>query len=307
MDDAKVFRWLLNVDQIWQVPNNGDEKSHSTALWATNPEVKKALELLPSQEQAKVLRFYRPHDAKLSLGSNLLKHKAIVETCNVPWKDSFVGEDSNRKPCYKPSDPVKPTMEFNVSHHGTLVALVGCSGKNTKLGVDIVQMNWEKDYPTVVKGGFENWANTYEMVFSDREIRDIVNYTKAGSSDTKEDIRIKLRHFYAHWCLKEAYIKMTGEALLAPWLKDLEFRDVTVPLAASQLSETSPNGPFGQICNDVEIWFRGSRVMDVKMELQAYNEDYMIGIACSDINAQLSHIRELDVAQDVYLMAGEGQ
>ena len=168
-------------------------------------------------------------------------------------------------------------------------------------------MNWEKDYPTVVKGGFENWANTYEMVFSDREIRDIVNYTKAGSSDTKEDIRIKLRHFYAHWCLKEAYIKMTGEALLAPWLKDLEFRDVTVPLAASQLSETSPNGPFGQICNDVEIWFRGSRVMDVKMELQAYNEDYMIGIACSDINAQLSHIRELDVAQDVYLMAGEGQ
>jgi len=51
-------------------------------------------------------------------------------------------------------------------------------------------------------------------------------------------IASKLRNFYAHWCLKEAYIKMTGEALLAPWLRDLEFRNVRPPAAASSLSSS---------------------------------------------------------------------
>lgn len=299
MDDVKVFRWILNVGDIWQLPNNrSEQRPNSTALWATSSEVNKALGFLPPEEQAKVLRFYRPQDAKLSLASNLMKHKAIANTCDVLWEDSIVGEDSHRKPCFKPSDPAKPMMEFNVSHHGTLVALVGCAGESVKLGVDIVQMNWEKDYPMVIKGGFEKWANIYEMVFSDREVRDIVNYS-SGSSDPKEDIRVKLRHFYAHWCLKEAYIKMTGEALLAPWLKDLEFRNVEVPLPAS-------HGSWGQICSDVEIWFRHTRVTDVSMELQAYGEDYMIGTASSNVKALLSDFRELS-APDVYPTAGEGQ
>lgn len=297
MDDVKIFRWLLNVGDIWPAPTTVDNKSSSTALWATKPDVKEALGLLPPHEQAKAIRFYHIRDAKLSLGSSLLKHKAITDTCNVPWKDSTVGEDSNRKPCFKPVDPSKPRMEFNVSHHGTLVALVGCAGENTKLGVDIVQMNWAKDYPMVIKGGFEKWANTYEMVFSNREVADIVAYTMPGSSDLQEDIRVKLRHFYAHWCLKEAYIKMTGEALLAPWLKDLEFRNVKVP-------EPAQAGQFGKICGQVEICFRGARVTDVKMELQAYGEDYMIGSASSDVNVSLSDFRELEVVGDVYGTAG---
>ena len=306
MDDVKVFRWLLDVGKIWQAPNSGGgQKPNSTASWATNLEVKKALELLPPEEQAKALRYYRPQDAKLSLGSNLLKHKAIADTCDVPWKDSIVGEDSHRKPCFNPNGSAKPTMEFNVSHHGTLVALIGCAGETTKLGVDIVQMNWEKDYPMVMKGGFEKWANVYEMVFSDREVRDIVNYS-AGSRDAKGDIWVKLRHFYAHWCLKEAYIKMTGEALLAPWLKDLEFRNVEVPLPASQLQEEHRGGPWGQICSDVEIWFRGSKVSDVKMELQAYGEDYMLGTASSNVKALLSDFQELSTL-DIYPAADEGR
>ena len=154
MGDTTIFRWLLNVENNWPAPNNKDPKSQSTASWATSPQVKDALRLLPASEQAKVLRFYRPHDAKLCLGSNLLKHKAIVDTCNVSWEDSTIGEDGNRKPCYEPPCPTDPTMEFNVSHHGTLVALVGCASEKTKLGVDIVQINWEKDYPMVVIDGF---------------------------------------------------------------------------------------------------------------------------------------------------------
>ena len=211
----------------------------------------------------------------------------------------MVGEDLNRKPCYKPVDSKSPKMEFNLSHHGTLVALVGCTGDALKLGVDIVQMNWEKDYRAVLKDGFEHWANIYESVFSEREISDIAHYS-TRESDFEEDIRAKLRHFYAHWCLKEAYIKMTGEALMAPWLKDLEFRNVKVPLPVNQAKDVQEDRGWGQTCGDVEIWFRGSRVTDVEMELQAYGEDYMIGSAASEANPSFGAFEKLDLVRDVY-------
>ena len=89
MDDVNIFRWLLDVQGIWPAPQHVENKPSSTALWASGSEVKKALDLLPVQEQAKALRFYHIRDAKLCLGSNLLKHKAIVDTCNVPWKDMY--------------------------------------------------------------------------------------------------------------------------------------------------------------------------------------------------------------------------
>ena len=99
---------------------------------------------------------------------------------------------------------------------------------------------------------------------------------------------------------------MTGEALLAPWLKDLEFKNVKVPLPASHGLDAPQGGQWGQICGDVEIWLRGSRVTDVTMELQAFGEDYMIGTAASNVHAPLSDFRELGVVRDIYPTAGAG-
>ncbi len=42
-------------------------------------------------------------------------------------------------------------------------------------------------------------------------------------------VQAKLRRFYTYWSLKEAYIKMVGEGLLASWLLELEFEDVVAP------------------------------------------------------------------------------
>src|SRR5262249_33336031 len=47
--------------------------------------------------------------------------------------------------------------------------------------------------------------------------------------DDDGDVDVRLRAFYALWCLREAYVKMTGEALLAPWLAELEFRRFRAP------------------------------------------------------------------------------
>lgn len=301
MDDLKVFRWLLDVDSLWPIPHGGPESAKATAHWATGKDASHALTLLAPQERAKVLRYYRPKDAKLSLGSSLLKRRAIADTCQIAWPEGVVSEDSNRKPCYRPPDCDARTLEFNVSHHGSLVALVGSPGGLTRLGVDIVQMNWDRDYARVMKEGFEAWANVYDMVFSDREIKDIAGFAPPEQLDSQAEVRAKLRHFYAHWCLKEAFSKMTGEALLAPWLKNLEFRSVLVPLPASQIPHgDQKTGDWGQICNGVEIWFHGERVTDVILEIQAFREDYMIATASSNVGIPLTEFEELRIERDVY-------
>ncbi|KAL9627870.1 MAG: hypothetical protein Q9164_007463 [Protoblastenia rupestris] len=210
MSGAQVFRWLLNVDRIWATPFLGEEPFKSTEHWTTGKDAQHALNLLPATEKTKVLNYYRHTDAKLSLGSCLLKRLAISTACHIPWANVTLSRDEHRKPCYKPEDVAGKTLQFNVSHHGTLVALVGCSAERINLGVDIVRMNWEKDFAAVLKDGFETWARVYEMVFSDREVRDIIHYVPPLQTSPDDEIRAKLRHFYAHWCLKEAYVKMTG-------------------------------------------------------------------------------------------------
>lgn len=298
MDEMKpkVFRWLLDVQHLWLT---SDEEPTSTARWARGEDAKHALSLLPVEERAKVLRFYHPRDAKLSLASHLLKHHAIAHACHVPWPQALISEDHNRKPCYQPTDPDALKVEFNISHHGTLVALVGCVGETQKLGTDIVQLNWEKDYASVRKDGFDAWVRVYDVVFSDREVADIIAYSPSGQPDLPDQIKAKLRHFYAHWCLREAYVKMTGEALLAPWLKDLEFRNVQVPSPVSQMPPSTRDGKWGQTCLVDDIFFKGARVTDVAMELQAFDEDYMLATAVSTRNVSLSPFKDLDLQRDI--------
>jgi len=301
MDELGAFRWILDVEPLWPSPSEPVETAKATAHWATGKATSDALNVLRPEERTKVLRFYRPSDAKLALASCLLKYRAIVDTCEVAWSDVVISEDNNRKPCYKPLGSNTKALEFNVSHHGMLVALVGCPGNAVRLGVDVVQMNWERDYPRVLKDGFGAWANVYEMVFSEREIKDIAGYVPPAQLDPHSEIGAKLRHFYAHWCLKEAYVKMTGEALLAAWLKELEFRNVQVPLPCSQLPpDAQTSGEWGQTCTDIEIWFRGNRVTDVKLEIQAFREDYMVATASSTIGMRFSEFQQLSLDSDVY-------
>jgi 4'-phosphopantetheinyl transferase len=303
MDEQGVFRWVFDVRDLWLAPpddRRGSFKPTSTAHWATGTDAQKALSLLFPSERDKVLRFVHPRDAKLALGSNLLKRRAIVDTCQVSWEDAVIGEDHNRKPSYRPSQPGAKRVEFNTSHHGTLVALVGSPGEQRQVGTDVVQVQWERDSPAVRKDGFEKWARTYEAVFSAREALDIARYSPPGRLSEDDQIRAKLRHFYAHWCLKEAYVKMTGEALLSPSLQDMEFRRVQVPLPLSQTSQEDRKGKWGQTCTDHDMWFKGVKVTHVKMELQAFGDDYMVATAVSDVAAKLCPFKELDVNLDVY-------
>lgn len=302
MPDKEVFRWLLDVAPLWPYPNDVGERILTKQQWSTTQDAKNACCLLPPDEKEKVLRYHFASDAKLCLGSCLLKRKAISDVCQIPWSKVTIGQDKNRKPCHTLQSSGGESLEFNVSHHGSLVALVGCSGKGMSLGVDIVKMDFGRDFGMVMKEGFRSWASTYSEVFSDREMAAIVQYAPMMEPrDVQEEIRATLRNFYAHWSLREAYLKMTGEALLAKWLKELEFRNVQVPSSVERSS--NGGGDWGQSCKTAETWFRGKQLTEITLEIQAYQDDYMIATAASSANVPLLPFEELDYERDIHLKA----
>ncbi|OAX77444.1 hypothetical protein ACJ72_08257 [Emergomyces africanus] len=104
--------------------------------------------------------------------------------------------------------------------------------------------------------------------------------TKAMS--LQDSITHRIRLFYTYWALKEAYIKMTGEALLAPWLRDLEFRNVTVPTppppspdSAASLSSSL----WGVPETGVRATLYGHEVPEVRLEVVAFGNDYIFATA----------------------------
>jgi 4'-phosphopantetheinyl transferase len=120
-------------------------------------------------------------------------------------------------------------------------------------------------------------------------------------------IDAKLRRFYTFWCYKEAYIKLDGEALLAKWIPRLEFKNVRAPKSGTP-ARCSTHGTWGERVGDAEVWFTKSsdqamkgdeterdgpagvdtlnlkhgenrRLEDTRVEIQAFEENFMIGVA----------------------------
>lgn len=179
------------------------------------------------------------------------------------------------------------------------------------VGVDIVCVNERDDYRTVDAEGMDGWVDIYDFVFSDEErwsMKYDVDYVplKDGSILSKEDlgrhdrciqrhknialrtqagkeisfnsnelIDAKLRRFYTYFCYKEAYIKLAGEALLAPWLKHLEFNNVRSP---KPKPDSAPS-KWGEEVDDVEVLMNKSSVDDVRMKIVAFEKNIMLSTA----------------------------
>ncbi|QDS72578.1 hypothetical protein FKW77_000943 [Venturia effusa] len=209
-------------------------------------------------------------------------------------------------------------------------ALVGC---------DIVAPHERSDLEMIQTSDFEDYTSTFDQIFSDSELWDItynlpshavqlyngqrlsdqelgrldrVINTDQNCSVTMPDGRIesfpsdliidaKLRRFYTFFTLKESYIKLCGEGLLAPWLRELEFRNVSAPTPGTQ-ARCSTSGTWGGKTyggrpsvdymtggfsfasgqeEDLEIWRDGEEVHSVRTEVQSFEEDYMISAMIS--------------------------
>ncbi|KAF2004100.1 hypothetical protein P154DRAFT_427807 [Amniculicola lignicola CBS 123094] len=183
-----------------------------------------------------------------------------------------------------------------------------------ELGIDIVCVNERNDMRVINTEGFAAYIDMYAEIFSLEEIWDmkynvdsfplldgtIVTPDMLGRFDrccmrdqqlfatlpTGERrafssnilIDAKLRRFYTYWSYKEAYIKLDGEALLAKWIAELEFRNVRAP-RAGVVARCSMHGVWGERLGDTEVWLKGRRLKDVGVEIVAFEEDYMVGVA----------------------------
>ncbi|KAL4807347.1 hypothetical protein BDV18DRAFT_137504 [Aspergillus unguis] len=286
----KLTRWYIDTRNL--------TNSHSTLtlLWSLR---------IPDQVASQ--RFYHLKDKHMSLASNLLKYLYIHRTCRIPWEAINISRtaDPHRRPCYIPdlsklrkNEPLNwqpVNVEFNVSHQAGMVALVGTptplsptSGAGTQtehtkpqVGVDITCVNERK-------GGKEEdrklsvlreFVDIFSEVFSPGEIAAMKRVQVLSSGDTsttlsdEQLVEYGYRLFYTYWALKEAYIKMTGEALLAPWLRELEFSNVVAP------GPESGDEKFGEPYKEVKTTLRNKLVEDVRIEVAALEADYLFATA----------------------------
>lgn len=218
-----VFRFILDVQLAFPIPaESADSARTLTKDWSATTAPSRALELLSTEEQEAVLRFFRPEDAALALGSCLLKRLAVVKGASVTWHEAGSGmkRAKNGKPIWNGKEDCRMSVEFNISHHGTMVVLIAAAAKrevahNTRrVGIDITRVNVVKDTLAVRReGGFDRWVQIFKEVIPATELRHIVSGSSSTVVDIEENLEVKLRRFYAHWTLREAYVKVSGRSL----------------------------------------------------------------------------------------------
>lgn len=197
----------------------------------------------------------------MSLFSHLLKRLIISRTSPLPWSQCTPTRDERTKPVFYTSG--RQPLKFNVSHQAGLVVLYAVTDPDDvtdDIGVDIVCPGERRgrDHETIAKEGWAHYVEIHDSVFS------VADTTRLKGIEG--DVDRKLRYFYALWCLREAYVKMTGDALLASWLGELEVRYFSPP------GEPSVEGD-----KDLEIWMGREEVKGVKVQLEWALEEFMLG------------------------------
>ncbi|EPE31951.1 4'-phosphopantetheinyl transferase [Glarea lozoyensis ATCC 20868] len=227
----------------------------------------------------------------------------------------------------------------------SLIAAVGFKNQvDTGTDVVCVNERESRDSEYIQKSGFFDWVDIHGEVFSESEISfmklgpilpsdlgiegefmgygkdrisrcqrrggEVAVNVKRGDHEeevnvkTSKVIDVKMRRFYAMWCLRESFVKMTGEALLAPWLKELEILDVQAP-TVKEGHLTKESLEQGGVQHEFRIIFKGKPVTDVRMELSALGEAFMVGGALrardpDERNAAvMGSWQELDLEEDI--------
>lgn len=131
------------------------------------------------------------------------------------------------------------------------------------MGVDVVcpSERRDRDLSSLEQDGWASFVDIHADVFGAGEVSALKSMNPVPAAQERDRA---LRYFYALWCLREAYVKMTGDALLASWLKDLEMHNFAPP---EDMEEAQ------------EVRLRGKKVEGVDVRLMPLLEEYMISTA----------------------------
>ena len=196
-----ALRWALNI-RTW----------HPSA-----DEWQLALSLLPPEDAERVERFKFEKDKKLAMGSRLLQRAAISSLFGIQWRDVQIGRTKEGKP-YLANAPLPeavaalPNFNFNVTHHGGIVAIA--TEPAALVGLDVM------DALERPGGSSGRSAEEFFRSFTDNFTAHEWSTIRAPGDDNG-----CFAQFYRHWSMKEAYIKAVGIGLGFD-LKRAEFRYV---------------------------------------------------------------------------------
>ncbi|CAK7562853.1 MAG: hypothetical protein SEPTF4163_000709 [Sporothrix epigloea] len=303
----RLVQWMIDTRPLWP------EATQTRQLATVASRALAAL--LSDEERAGVLKYFHVQDAKMALASQLLKH-LVVARCPgsdgpVPWQQTVISRDVHGKPVfYRESSGGAQPLIFNVSHQNGLVVLAAVYGGHLgssvdssvdssafEVGIDVVSPRERRtrDHEMIAEearrtgagptSGWLHFVDVHADVLSPSEVRYLKTLT-----ERKDDQRLRL--FYGLWCLREAYVKMTGEALLAEWLAELEFRALRVPDVPSSLWQSAAADgkdslQQGETVIQHDIRFRGVPVGDsVNMCLRSVGTAYMV---CTAVRAAPGH------------------
>lgn len=230
---------------------------------------------------------------------------------NVSHQASFVALAGCTVPAHiTPNNATSPSPSPSTGHTGPpQVGIdITCTDERSRRGKDSIPST---------EADLHSFLDIYAEVFSPREIELMKSnpnqqpqygsqygsqsLTRTKMMSLEETIEYRLRRFYAYWALKEAYIKMTGEALLAPWLKELQFFNVVPPESAID-DEGRPQ--WGSPTRDVVVKLYGEVVSDVRIELVAFGKEYLVATATRGGDGQSGvgtwgDFRRIDLDSDV--------
>jgi 4'-phosphopantetheinyl transferase len=139
------------------------------------------------KEQQDILNKYHPSDARMSLGSALLKRAFIAHATGLDWHSIKLGRKLHAtmgKPYWQPpsiEDAGRrnwPRIDFNVSHQNGIVVLVGVCATaqyihldgELLVSVDIVSPNERDQLAKIISSDFSSFVAMYENMFSQAEI-----------------------------------------------------------------------------------------------------------------------------------------
>jgi 4'-phosphopantetheinyl transferase len=211
----------------------------------------------------------------------LLKRHLISQYARVPWADATaIREDAKGKPYFALVDGSEP-VAFNISHQDglvVLVAVVGYKSGKIEVGVDVVSCHErrDRDRQTVLAEGWDAFVDVYESIFGPADVAAMKFHKLPFMLGSVDD---QLRLFYTYWCAKEAYIKMTGEALLADWLQKLEFRGLKPPRPVATAGDMEFGEKMGNLIgtDKFDVLMEQGKDEDVRMEIQSLGSGYMLG------------------------------
>jgi 4'-phosphopantetheinyl transferase len=233
----------------------------------------------------------------MALASALLKRYAIAKLSPRPWAQTHaLTRTKGHKPIFIDAATGTQPVAFNVTHQAGIVAIAAVADYTTggvggaaaaEVGVDIVcpAERRARDHDMVRTEGWPAFVDMHGEVFSRHEVaylkyQVLSAMPRADTTTAEQVLDWKLREFYALWALREAYLKMSGDALVATWVRELEFRRwrATRPTRAWEVPAREEPGA-DEVVRGTEMRLHGRRVEDVNVCLRSMGPDYMIATA----------------------------